>query len=97
VHYGWTTPDAVRTIYGAVTDEKGKVKVAESNNLRQQMRRRRRDRSVDAKDWWREERQQVMRKELPEDVYNMYADCLKYGKFRREFMGMWQLPEDYNL
>jgi len=27
----------------------------------------------------------------------MYADCLKYPKFRREFMGMWQLPEDYRL
>jgi N-methylhydantoinase B/acetone carboxylase alpha subunit len=97
VHYGWMTLDAARTIYGAVMDEKGKVKVAESDQLRQQKRKRRKERSVDAREWWREERQQVIRKEFPEDVYNMYADCLKYGKFRREFMGMWQLPEDYKL
>jgi N-methylhydantoinase B/acetone carboxylase alpha subunit len=97
VHYGWMTPDAVRTIYGAVTDEKGKVKVAESNNLQQQMRRRREERSVDAKDWWEQERKKVMNKQFSEDVCNMYADCLKYGKFRREFIGMWQLPEGYKL
>ena len=97
VHYGWITPDVVRTVYGAVTDEKGKVKVAESNELRQQMRNRRKERSVDARDWWRKEREQVLRREFSEDVYNMYADCLKYEKFRREFMEMWQLPEDYQL
>jgi len=61
------------------------------------MRRRREERSVDAKEWWKQERKKVMNKQFSEDVYNMYADCLKYGKFRKEFMGMWQLPEGYKL
>jgi len=97
VHYGWLTPDVVMGIYGAVTDEEGKVKVAESDGLRQQMRDRRKERSVDARDWWKKEREQVSRKEFSEDVYNMYADCLKYEKFRGDFTRMWQLSDDYQL
>jgi len=73
------------------------VKVKESEKLRQQMRNRRKESSVDAQDWWRNEREEVLRKEFSEDVRNMYADCLKYEKFRRQFMGMWQLHEDYKL
>ena len=65
MRYGSLTPDVVRTIYGVVTDAKGKVKAAESDELRQQMRSRRKERSVDAKDWWRKEREQVLRKEFP--------------------------------
>jgi len=97
LRYGWLTPDVVRTVYDAVTDEDGKVNVAESKELRQQMRKRRKERSVNARKWWEEEREMVLKKEFPEDVYNMYADCLKYGKFRGEFKGIWQLPEDYQL
>jgi N-methylhydantoinase B/acetone carboxylase alpha subunit len=97
VRYGWLTTDVVREVYGVLTDEEGKVRVGESEELRQKMRLRRKERSVDARDWWRKEREQVLRKEFSEDVYNMYADILKYEKFRRQFMGMWQLPEDYRL
>ena len=97
VKYGWVAADVAKTVYGVVTDENGKVKAAESDALRQQMRNRRKERSVDARDWWRQEREQVLRKGWTEDVYNMFADNLKYDKFRRQFMGMWQLPEDYRL
>jgi len=97
VKYGWITPDVARTVYGVIVDGKGQVKVTESNELRQQMRQRRKESSVDAKEWWKKERGQVIRKEFQEDVYNMYADIVKYDKFGREFMGMWQLPEDYRL
>ena len=97
VKYGWITADVAKTVYGVVTDENGKVRVAESDELRQQMRNRRKERSVDARDWWKEEREQVLGKQFSEDVYNMYVDNLKYEKFRRQFMGVWQLPEDYEL
>jgi len=97
LRYRWLAPDVVRSIYGVVTDEEGKVKIKESEELRQQMKDRRKERSVDARDWWREEREQVLRKEFSEDVYTMYADILKYEKFRRAFMGMWQFPGDYQL
>jgi len=97
VHYGWMTPDAVGAVYGAVVDDRGKVKVAESDELRQQMRRTRKENSEDAAAWWRKERALVLNKEFFEDVHNMYADCLSYDKFRHEFMGMWQLPDSYTL
>jgi len=93
----WITPDVARNVYGVVAEEGGKVKVAESEQLRQNMRLTRKEKSVDAMDWWRKEREQVLNKRLSEDVLSMYADCLKYGKFRREFTGMWQLAEDYQL
>jgi len=97
VHYGWLTPDAVRNVYGAITDESGKVKAAESDELRKQMRNVRKEKSLDAKEWWKLEREKVLGKAFYEDVHNMYADCLKYDKFRTQFMGIWQLPEDYGL
>jgi len=97
VRHGWLTLDVVKGVYGAITDGEGKVKAKESEELRQQMRDRRKERSVDAKDWWKEEREKVLTKQFSEDVYNMYADSSKYEKFRREFVGMWQLPEDYQL
>ena len=97
VRYGWITPECARTVYGVVTDESGRVDRQASDALRAQMRQRRKERSVDFKDWWTKERQRVLSRDWPEDVYNMYADCLKYPKFHRQFFGMWQLPEDYSL
>jgi N-methylhydantoinase B/acetone carboxylase alpha subunit len=97
VKYGWITPEVASGVYGAVIDDKRQVRVSESNELRKQMRQRRKARSVDAKEWWKKEREQVLKREFSEEVYNMYADILKYDKFRREFSGMWQLPQDYRL
>jgi len=97
LRYGWLTPDVARDVYGVVVNGDGKAEARESEELRQRMRVRRKDRSVDAKDWWKSEREHVLSKEFSADVYNMYADILKYEKFRHEFIGMWQLPEDYIL
>ena len=61
------------------------------------MRERRKQRSVDAKDWWIRERRKVLKKDWHEDIRNLYSDCLKYKKFRDQFTGMWQLPEDFHI
>jgi len=90
----WLSAEGARTVYGVIVDEDGKVKETESRALRNHMRNRREEKSVDARDWWKEEREQVLRRGFSEDVYNMYADVLKYGKFQCRFMGMWQLPEE---
>jgi len=97
VRYGWITADVAQRVYGVVVDGDRKVKEKESKELREQMRNRRKERSVYARDWWGTEREQVLSKRLSEDVCNMYADCLKYERFRREFTEMWQLPEGYSL
>ncbi|MDD5702767.1 MAG: hydantoinase B/oxoprolinase family protein, partial [Dehalococcoidales bacterium] len=97
-HYGWLTPEAIKSVYGTLIDEKGKVKAAESTELRQQMRDRRRERSVPAKVWWQEERKKVLNKEFSsEEVRFMFADCMKYKKFDKQFRQYHQLPEDYQL
>jgi len=97
VQYGWLTPQAVTSVYGTVTDDSGRVDVAASNELRQQMFKERQQKSLDAREWWRQQREIVLRKEFHEEVHGMYADCMQYDKFRREFSGMWQLPEDFQL
>jgi len=97
VKFNWTTPHTARTVYGAVVDDTGKLDTAASDSLRQQMRNTRKEKSVDVKEWWKQEREKVLRKEFSEDVAGMFADGLKWGKFQTHFLGMWQLPEDYGL
>ncbi|NQT47736.1 MAG: hypothetical protein HQ578_02035, partial [Chloroflexi bacterium] len=97
VKYNWITADTAKSAYGAITDESGKMDVAKSDELRKQMRNERKEKSLDVNEWWKQERERVLRKEFSEDVAGMYADCLKWNKFRTQFMGMWQLPEDYGL
>jgi len=98
VKYNWITPHTARVVYGAMTDENGKVQIAESDELRKRMRDLRQEKSLDAKEWWKQEKEKVLRKEFTsEDVRNMFADGLKWQKFRTQFMGMWQLDDGYNL
>ena len=95
--YGWITPECTKTVYGAVTNGDGKIDVSASDALREEMRNRRKERSVDAKEFWKQERQVVLDKQWNEDARNMFADACKYEKFRNQFYGMWQLGEDYTL
>ncbi|MFC1944381.1 hydantoinase B/oxoprolinase family protein [Chloroflexota bacterium] len=95
--YGWLTTDVARTVYGAVIDDHGNVNLAGTNELRQKMKSIRKERAINAREWWRQEREKVINKEFPDEVHCMYADSLKYEKFRHEFTQMWQLPEDYQL
>jgi N-methylhydantoinase B/oxoprolinase/acetone carboxylase alpha subunit len=97
VKYGWISPECAKTVYGVVTDDSGKVDAQASDALREQMRNRRKERSIDAKEWWKQERQIVLDKKWHEDMYAMFADSCKYAKFRNELMGMWQLPEEYTF
>jgi len=39
----------------------------------------------------------VLQQDFSNDVYNMYADIVRYDKFHTQFMGIWQLPEDYKF
>ena len=97
LYYGWITPDVAATVYGVASNGDGKVKVKESEELRQKMRLRRKEKSLDARDWWRQEREKVLRQDFSNDIYNLYADIVRYDKFGNQFMGMWQVPEDYRF
>ncbi len=97
LQYGWISPECAKTVYGAVTNGNGKIDTNASDALRDQMRNQRKERSVDAKEWWKQERQIVLDKSWHEDARNMFADASKYEKFRKQFHVMWQVPEDYTL
>lgn len=97
IKYNWVTAEVAKTVYGAVTNEDGKIDASASDALREQIRKRRKERSIDAKEWWKQERQVVLDKRWHEDVYNMFADNCRWDKSRKEFYGMWQLDEDYSL
>ncbi len=93
---GSMSEETARKVYGVAFSD-GKVDERETEKARKQIRDKRRERSVDVQEWWKQERERVRAKEFYEDVNNMYWDCLKWEKFRRKFMGFWQLPEDYSL
>jgi len=97
VLYGWVTPGVARAVYGVIIGEDGKARLAESDELRKQMRNVRKEKSLDAREWWKQERERVLRQDFSDDVYNMYADIVKYDKFRIQFMGMWQLSDAYQF
>jgi len=97
VKYKWVTADVAKNLYGVVIGEDGKANAAETEKTRQQIRTTRKEKSVNASDWWKEERQHVLSKGWCEEARNMFADGMKYDKFRNQFVGMWQLPEDYGL
>jgi len=97
LQYGWLSPEVVEKIYGAVSDGNGKIDIEKSEALRKEMRKIREEKSVDASEWWKEERQKVLNKDFGPDVFSMFADGMKYEKFRRRQIDIWQLPEDYQL
>jgi len=78
-------------------DDSGKVDAQASDALRVQMRNRRKGRSIDAKEWWKQERQVVIDKKWHEDMYAMYADNCKYEKFSKQIYKMWQFPDEYSF
>lgn len=98
VEHGWITKECAETVYGAKIGDDGKVDKEKSSELRKAILDRRKERAIDAKDWWKQEREKVLAKGWEvEEMYAMFQDCLTYDKFRREFTETWQLPEDYSL
>jgi acetone carboxylase alpha subunit len=97
---GWVSPEAYKKVYGVVAgraDGNWKVDRETTAKAQQEMRQKRKERSVRVKDWWTEERQRVLDKGLSRQALSLYGDILNYEKFRRQFLGAWQLPEDYAL
>lgn len=62
---------------------------------RAELRRLRLSESVDVRDWWQAERAQVEAAVFVPEVLEMYQQSLSFAKFHDEFIGFWQLPEDF--
>lgn len=102
INEGFITPDCAETLYGAVAGSDNghwKVDVAATEEAREQIRAKRREKAVPAREWWQKEREKVLNTEFTEnqDLLNMWRDSLQNEKFRARFFGFWQLPEDFTL
>jgi len=96
VDKGWVTPDVARGLYGVVIQD-GKANQSATSQLRQTMKVQRKAESVDAREWWKDERRLLKENKMHLDVNNMYADLLKYPGFAGRFKAFWQLDEGYAL
>ncbi len=94
VERGWVTPDVARELYGVVLQH-GKVNQPATSQLRQTMKAQRKAESVDAREWWKDERRLLKEGRMHADVNNMYADLLKYPGFAAGFRAFWQLDTDF--
>lgn len=77
--------------------EDGEVNPTATSHLRQTMKVQRKAESVEAREWWRDERRLLKENKMHLDVNNMYADLLNYPGFAGRFKAFWQLGEDFTL
>jgi hypothetical protein len=94
------SPEVTQQIYGASASQKdGKwtVDVAAMEKARQKMRKEREAKSVPASEWWKAERETVLKKDFPEITVPLFADGLANEKWGRKWKGFWALPENYSV
>ncbi len=98
---GLLTIDRCRRIYcvDATYDEKtdewviNEVKTAE---LREEKRKERMTKGITAKEWWSKRRQDLINRNLPPLLKDMYNDSLAKGqRWPGEFRAFWHLSEDF--
>jgi len=97
---GWMTPGVAKEVYGAIVqsvDGKWEVDEKATTQERRQMKQRRKDKAKPFKEWWRQEREQVLRKEFREEICYIYQDILNNEQAGRQFREFWQVGEDYQL
>jgi N-methylhydantoinase B/acetone carboxylase alpha subunit len=98
---GYITPEVAYKIYGAsvAEDKEGVILDMEKTaELRQNIRDERKKRGIPVKEWWKKEREQILKGgSFSEEIRNMYQDCLKYKTFKDEFLSFWQLPDDLSI
>jgi acetone carboxylase alpha subunit len=99
---GIYTERIMAEVYGVVAgrDEEGRWHVDReaSERRREELRRRRHERSVDFTEFYRRERQRLLAGDLIEPVRRMYAEVAELGpRWFAEFRALWQLPERFGL
>ncbi|MFO7248191.1 MAG: hydantoinase B/oxoprolinase family protein [Bacillota bacterium] len=99
---GYLLPRYAEKVYGAVLfqDEQGRWRVDReaTQKRREEIRRERIARAKPTREWMKEERERILRKEASVQVRHMFATSFQLSpKFLAEFKRFWDLPEDWNL
>jgi len=103
IENGIVTPDVARKIYGVVLKFNEEKKVWEIDHSateeeRKKIREERLKRGKPVKEWWFEEKERVMKKDLPEPIKQAYKESMELSKkFTKEFQEFWQLPETFKF
>jgi N-methylhydantoinase B/oxoprolinase/acetone carboxylase alpha subunit/acetone carboxylase gamma subunit len=88
---GHLLPRFAESVYGVELDGEARGEAA-----REEIRRRRLERAIPARDWWRKERERVLARDAIEPVKVMYAECMRLSaRWAAEYRGFWDLPEDF--
>jgi N-methylhydantoinase B/oxoprolinase/acetone carboxylase alpha subunit len=93
--------ETAEKVYGVVIEREGgewTVNYDETRRLRDEKRRERLDRGVPVKNWWLEERERILKKELPEPIKEAYNQSLELSeRFKEEFTEFWNLPREFRF
>lgn len=96
VREGHLLPAYARSIYGVVLGEDGEPEEAATLAERQRIRDERRRRARPVSEWWRDERERVLRQDAIEPIRVMYAEVMRLSpRWAAEYRGFWDLPEDF--
>lgn len=97
---GDLTPERIRDVYGVLVqpDQDMAVDAAATDILRESKRQERRAEAVPVRQWWSRTRNRIQAQDfkVPE-VRDMHADCMRYPRYREDFIEFWQLGDDYKI
>lgn len=95
-----------RSLYGVELDKRSDeygddyvvANLEATARLREQMRQRRLDQSMDARDYFDKERERVLNKDFISAVYDMYKSSMDLSpEWSAKYRAFWNLPDDWSL
>ncbi|MEW6440586.1 MAG: hydantoinase B/oxoprolinase family protein [bacterium] len=96
---GMTTPRAAQDVYGvSIRPGSTEADPAGTAEKRRCVRQTRKERGVPAREYWRQQREKILRGELHPAVREMYRESFSLSAdFAREFKEFWQLAADFSF
>jgi len=101
---GWTREWVARDIYGVVASYDADAKewvvdLEATERRRQAIREQRKARGIPFRQWWKQEREKILRRERMDDaVKTMWATaCELSPDYGRDLKAFWKLPEDFDF
>ena len=95
-------PEYAQKVYGAVATKNGdgvwRVDAGRTAQRREEIRKRRLERSTPVREWMKKERERILTKSASSQVQHMFATSFSLSKkFEQQFRQFWNLPESWVL
>lgn len=95
------TPGVVKEVYAVHAESVGgawKIDETASARLKEQALTKRKECAVNAEEWWRMERAEVLKKDFSTEITALYADIVNNSaSFRGKFLKFWHLSDDFEI